>query len=336
MGNAGDGFTMKQRIVSLLQLLLGTAILLAIFHRLQRSGNLGNLTDALRQAADNWLLLCAGVAAFGFCILVAAIRWKLILDAQDFNIKFQRVLSLFFIGHFFNAFILGATGGDLVKAVYVCADAEDRRTEAVSTIFIDRLIGLVTMFMLVAVITLVRLPFFLAHPQTRITLVFNLAITIGTILVLIIGFREHVFEEWKLFRNLKERTKLGDIFGRVYTAFHMCLRHRGLLSRTIVLSLFNHVGFVFVAYFIGMALQLPLTFVDYLTVIPIIAVVAAVPITPSGIGTRETMTLFLFGALNVSEANAVTHSLLTYAVLIIWSFIAGLYYFCSIYLNKDR
>jgi len=327
---------MKRHIVSLLQLLLGAAILFVIFHRLHNSGDLGNLADALGQAADNWLLLCAAVAGFGFCILIAAIRWKLILDAQDFNIKFPRVLSLFVIGHFFNAFILGATGGDLVKAVYVCADAEDRRTEAVSTIFIDRLIGLVTMFMLVAAITLLRLPFFLAHPQTRITLVFNLAITVVTILLLIVGFREHVFEKWELFRNLKERTKLGEVVDRVYTAFHECLRHRGLLSQTVVLSLLNHIGFVFVGYFIGLAMQLPLTFVDSLTVIPIIAVVSAIPITPSGIGTRETVTLFLFGALDVSEANAVTHSLLTYAVLIIWSLIAGLFYFCSISVRKNR
>ena len=326
---------MKQRIISLLQLLLGAAILVVIFVRLHRSGDMGNLLEALRQAADNWLLLCGAVAGFGFSLLAVSIRWKLILDAHNFTLTFRRVLNLFFIGHFFNAFILGATGGDLVKAVYVCADAEQRRTEAVSTIFIDRLIGLVTLFMLVAVLTLVRLPFFLAQPQTRITLIFNLAITLCTILVLVVAFRQNVFDEWKFFRKLKERTKLGDIIGRVYTAFHVCLSHRGLLTRTFVLSLLNHIGFVVSAYFIGLALELSLTFIDYLTVIPIIAVVAALPLTPSGIGTRETVTLFLFGAMNVPEASAVTHALLTYAVVILWSLIGGLVYIRTAFRGRE-
>jgi uncharacterized membrane protein YbhN (UPF0104 family) len=75
-----------------------------------------------------------------------------------------------------------------------------------------------------------------------------------------------------------------------------------------------------------MAVGLPLTFLDYLTVFPTINAVASIPVTPGGLGTRETAAIHILGVLNVPAAKALTVSLFLYAAVMLWSLAGGLVY----------
>jgi glycosyltransferase 2 family protein len=55
------------------------------------------------------------------------------------------------IGALFNTIIPGAVSGDLVKAYYVSLRYPDMRTQAVTTIFLDRIVGLTSLLTLSAV-----------------------------------------------------------------------------------------------------------------------------------------------------------------------------------------
>jgi uncharacterized membrane protein YbhN (UPF0104 family) len=106
----------------------------------------------------------------------------------------------------------------------------------------------------------------------------------------------------------------------------MCLSHRGLLTRTVAISLVNHVIFIACIFYLGRALGITLPFVDYLTVFPIILAVSAVPVTPGGLGTREAMSKWLLGSLGVPATRAVPLSLLVYATVLGWSLVGGVVY----------
>jgi uncharacterized protein (TIRG00374 family) len=327
---------MKKKFVSLAQLALGFGILAVILYRLHHGGDLGKLALAVREAAGNWPHLLGGALGFGFCILMCVFRWRTILQAQDVHLPFRRLYTLYLVGQFFSAFMLGATGGDVVKAYYISTETHHKRTEVIATIVIDRVIGLLALILLTVLVMLARLPFFLATAQMRLALGFNSALLVGTILALAVVFRQNLFERWAFFRRLEERTALGRILRRAYTAFHMCLRHRGLLTRTMLLSLANHVAFVIAAYELAKALRLDLAFSDMLTVFPLINAVAAIPLTPGGLGTREGAAIYLLGVLNVPEARAVTLSLFVYATIMLWSIIGGLVYLGYTYRRGAR
>ena len=317
---------MKQRIISIIQLILGLAILALIFSRLHHSGQTEKLLEALQQASGNIPMIIAAIAVIGGCLLVCTLRWQLILIAQELKIHYGRVVSIFFVGHFFNAFIFGSTGGDVVKAYYVATETDSRRTEAVSTVFIDRIIGLIALLILVGIVTLLRLRYFLSYPETRIAMFFNLGVLVCLAGGLVLVFSHNILDRWTYFRKLRERTSLGDILARIYDAFHICLRHPRLLMQTLAISIVNHLFMVLSGYFLGRALGFPLGYLDYLTVIPIITLVSAIPITPAGIGTRETAAMFLLATMGISEARAVTFSLLIFAVTTVWSLFGGLVY----------
>lgn len=318
---------MMKRLIPILQLVFGVGLVWYILHDLKNKGQLADMRTALVSAGGNWPYLAAAVACFGICLLLCAIRWKLLLDAQQARLGFGRIFNLFFIGQFFNAFIPGATGGDVVKAYYVGRQSRANRAEVVATVFIDRLIGLFSIVALAAIVALVRVRFFLDHRELRFALAFTAILTLATIAGLVVIFGQNLFERWSFFRRLEERTALGRITSRVYQAFHMCLRSRALLVQTSVLSMANHLTFILCTYCLSRAIGIAMQFTGYLTVFPVINMVAAIPVTPSGLGTRDVAAKKLLAIYGVQESSAVTLTLLIYTVMMLWSLFGGIIYF---------
>ncbi len=350
---------MKKRLVSVLQLILGIGLIALLFHNMD---NKSDLINALHAIASNWPFLLGALFAFLVCLTACAWRWHLILRAHDITIPFLKTLELYFVGQFFNAFMFGSVGGDLVKVFFVARLSVQRRTEAVTTVFIDRIMGMLALIALAVGVVLVRYKFFLRYPETKAFMFFVIALTIALIAGLLVVFRRNVFEHWKIFRSLEEKTALGNIISRVYKAFHSCMTHRGLLTRTLAFSLINHIAMITAAFLLGLGLNIrtvndngtqqtsALTeavsnsdqaadrhmspsmlvreFGNYLTVFPIVNGVAAIPATPGGLGTREVAAQFLLAVpeFNVPKTRSVPLSLLLYATTLFWSLVGGIVY----------
>ena len=63
----------------------------------------------------------------GTTILLGVLRWRLVLRVQGLDLPWRRGAEISFVAHFFNSFLLGSTGGDMMKAYY--AARETRPTE---------------------------------------------------------------------------------------------------------------------------------------------------------------------------------------------------------------
>jgi uncharacterized protein (TIRG00374 family) len=105
--------------------------------------------------------------------------------------------------------------------------------------------------------------------------------------------------------------------------------------KTIALSMVNQIMFVLCSCFLGTALGIKLSFWDYMTVVPTIAAVTCIPITPSGLGTREGATIYLFLVFGVSQASAFMLSILVDCTLLLWGGIGGVIYLIYSY-NAGR
>ncbi len=322
---------MKKRIIALLQLALGVGLILYLFMRMKEKGDLGKMREVVSTAAGNWLLLAAGTLGFFACIFLCAVRWKMLLSSQGLKVPMGRVLSLYFTGHFFSTFLPGVTGGDIVKAYFAAKEAPHMKTAAVSTVVMDRIIGLLALVMLAVAVMLARLPFFLAYPQMKTALVFNVCLFAAMSIALFVVFRQNLFERWDLFRRLEQKTRLGEIIGKAYNACHVSLTHPGLLVKTILLSLVNHVVFILCQFLIGLGLGINISLLNCLTAFLIINAVAAIPITPGGLGTREATSIYLLSVFGIAAAPAISISLLTYAMIVFWGAVGGVVYMFYIY-----
>ncbi len=317
---------MKKKILTALQFLLAGGLIAFFLYQMDKKGQIGIFADALKSAASNPHLLVPGIALFAVCLALCNWRWKILLEAQGIHLSFSRSMMLYMIGQFFSSFMPGATSGDLFKAIYIARESPDKKTEAVATVFIDRIIGLFALIGLTSIVTLARLDFFLSNPRTKGVMIFNVVLLAGMVAGMAVVFGQNMFEKIPLFRKLEERTSLGKIIAKLYGAFHICIKSPIVLVKTVCLSVTNHIVFIFCALLIGRSIGVEIPASDYLTVFPIINAVAAVPLTPGGLGTRDAAAVFMLGLLGMAEPVALSISILVYLATIFWSAVGGAVY----------
>jgi len=90
-------------------------------------------------------------------IPLGAVRWHFLLWCQGFRLPFRKTLAVVFIGQFFNTFLPGAYGGDLIRAGYVYHGARQQAGRLLLSLLADRLSGLIGLICL-AIATHFALP----------------------------------------------------------------------------------------------------------------------------------------------------------------------------------
>ena len=133
---------MKLKRVLMFVAKLGFSVLLVGFFL--RQVDAVEVADAARGVSVRaW---CAAVGLFLTSNFLGALQWSLLLHAQDIRLPFRRVLTLYFVGVFFNNFLVSNIGGDAVR-IYDLNTLTGKATAGFAATFMDRFIGL---FMLIA------------------------------------------------------------------------------------------------------------------------------------------------------------------------------------------
>ena len=92
-------------------------------------------------AKMNPVFICGIVGIFILSQVILASRWWLLLRTQGVHISIWTAIRLHFLGLFYNNFMPGSLGGDLIRAWYVTKHTDQRRFEAALSVFVDRLVG---------------------------------------------------------------------------------------------------------------------------------------------------------------------------------------------------
>lgn len=314
--------SLRQTAGTLVRLGIAVAVMAWLFRKM----GVGNLSQTLRQCADQWYWLVAALLLSLIPVLLCMIRWKMILDAQDMRLSWPRITSIFFIGLFFNSFMIGPTGGDLVKAYLTAKETHHKKTEAVSTIFIDRIIGLLTLAAIVSFMILLRLNFFMTNPETRKVALPVLGVCAALLGGGILAFSVHLFETFPFLKRLTTHPLVGKVAAvveKVYNAFYVCRQHPRLLAQICLYSVVLQVLFVGVAALVGKALGLAVPFMDYMMFCPLIGLISAIPVTPGGLGIREGASVHLWAVLAVAADKAFLLAFLPFLILIFWGLPGG-------------
>jgi len=104
----------------------------------QRWSNLASIF-----ARMNLGIFALTLSIFVICQVMVGFRWWLLLRTQSIFINLGAAVRLNFLGWFYNNFMPGSVGGDLLRAWYVTKHT-DKRFEAALSVFVDRIIGLLS------------------------------------------------------------------------------------------------------------------------------------------------------------------------------------------------
>lgn len=279
------------------------------------------------QHCDVWWFL-AGIAFVGVVCALGVVRWQWILRVQGLELNLRRVNSIFFVGMFFNAFLLGSTGGDVIKAWYVAHETHHKKAEAVATVVVDRLIGLLALFVLALIMMGIYRDRVFDDVRLRtfavITLAFVLAVVLGTIIGFWRGFTDNVPQ----LRTWLQRMPRYDMLRRMVDAYRVYASHPGVLVKTTLISFAVHLASMLSIVCVGKGLGIVTAngMIDYFLYLPIINSVTAIPISISGFGVRELMYAQMFGEVGVAQASGVALSLLGFVANLFWSIVGAGFY----------
>jgi uncharacterized protein (TIRG00374 family) len=112
---------MKKIVLTLVQLIVTAAVLYWVFHDPEKRAK---MAEALRAADFRWI--GAAILAYFVVEVAAALRWHVLLKVQGIHLSLPRVGGLFTIGFFFNQFLPGGTGGDIVKSYLLMKETPGR------------------------------------------------------------------------------------------------------------------------------------------------------------------------------------------------------------------
>ncbi len=141
----------RSRVLAFVKLAVAAGLLTFIFCRV-------DVRELMRQLARmDWWYFVLAVALQWVVVAIGTHRLQILLRAQNVHLSFLRTLKYNCIGYFFNLFSLGATGGDVVKSFYVARETERHKTESVTVVFLDRIMGMASVLIIAACVILATL-----------------------------------------------------------------------------------------------------------------------------------------------------------------------------------
>jgi uncharacterized protein (TIRG00374 family) len=278
--------------------------------------------------ADRTFLWCA-ILVFPLTFLVTGLRWHLLLRALEINLGVARAFIINMVGAFYNTFMPGSTGGDVLKAYYAAKLAPKHRTRAVMSVVVDRAIGLIALVILggtMAGIMALR-PHAPGDPVARkcAQIAIGAVIIIAGIILALTIFYVPVLRRFSGLDFILRKLPMQRQVRHAIETMELYRRQPGLVLGTIVLTFPVHITVVFSAMCAGMAFGLPLTPWYYWVVVPVVVLSGSIPISPQGAGVMEFFAILLTRkqGCTVSQAFALTMSIRL--VQIFWNLWGGLF-----------
>ena len=322
--------TFVDRIKSLLLFFVKIIIAASIIGWLI-SSHYNDFMRALSNIEFSWLLVA--VVLYLSTMVASALRWHLLLKIQNINITFFESLSLTMQGIFFSLVIPGGSlGGDLIKTGFIVSRTpRGNRLAVTSTVFMDRFLGMFGQFALAIVMGFMYIPEIRSMSVLgRDTVVVIWFASVAGILagVAIMTHRQlEKIKPYTFFIKIFDRlshgmiTKLTDILD-IYNSSKKTMFYCVLIG-----AIFVQLNMSLILYFIARGI--------HSAVMPIKALIfsialgntaALLPITPSGVGTRDFIVKEILVAGGFSHGDALAIPLLFTILMIFTSLIGGFFF----------
>jgi len=297
-------------VVFAMQVLFSAALLGWL---LSREEFRASLAGVLRSADPAWL--AAGLTLAGVVHLLCLMRWRIFLRMVGVTVGWGESAGLFFAGLFSGLFLPGGAGGDLVKIGLLTARRQDAGRSTLSVVM-DRLAGSVTMILVGATLLATQYRWLTADP-----LVAKLVQSIGLyllVLAVLISASVALSSERLVSRlpaSWPGRAKVLELSG----AYFQCARQWPQTLLALGVSLVMLLTFFLTYYCAARACGLDPDVIRFLAFMPIVDILAGLPVSLGGLGVREAVFVLLLGTLaGVPSATAVAVSLAGYTLSAVW------------------
>ena len=268
-------------------------------------------------ASINLALLVLALFANGIAVVIKSYKWQIIVNTVNPSFPLPEAIRAFLIGFSFSV-LTPAKLGDFIRAYYVKSDTCSTG-HALSTVVTDRLIDIVVLVFISA--TGIFLFSYFYHIEIlSIVIVVLLAggIVCGIALIVNKPLLSRILRPFfNLFVPANLKGKVSVYYHEFYEGLFAFYRHRTAFFLAILVAILSWLPPFVYGYLLALSIGIPLPLSYFAIVIPIISLLDLLPISISGIGTRDAALIFLFGLQDIPAESAVAFSIL-YLFLSYW------------------
>ncbi len=311
-------FVKQKRLGVASRFLVAVALLVYVF----RFVSWQTLPAVLTHVHPGSLLVGLIIGSSG--VVLSAYQWWGLLRAENIRFDLVDLIKLYIVGVTFNHFLPTGMGGDAFKAFYVGRESRNN-IGATSAAMLCRITGFIGMLCLVVPVLIVL------HARFTATLVIEFAIlcllagtvSIGTLLLTFV------------LPGIAERIAVKNRFLTLLTGVGPTLHKSICTPRSLPVAIARGAAFWLVAvlncyaYADALGMQGHLAF--YFLAVPLVAIVACLPVTINGFGVREGSFVYVFSFAHVAPATAL---LLVFLLDLQSLFFAGIG--CVIYFTQGN
>ncbi|MEM6798397.1 MAG: lysylphosphatidylglycerol synthase transmembrane domain-containing protein [Planctomycetota bacterium] len=283
--------------------------------------------DTLIEQPKQWTLLLVALGLTIASVLLSFVRWRMIVQAAGIEMGLAEASRAGALGFGLNAVGPGAVSGDLFKAVVVARGRVGQRTAAVTTVLVDRVMGLLTMLSVAglayALTSAFELPMDSAVQYTgRLVSLLAIGGLAGVGALFIPGLAGARLAAW-----LRRVPLAGEPLAEVVEVWAAYRSRPAKLASAAAVSVV--VALLFVAGFYCVALGLPLDhppLIAHGLIVPVALTAGALVPTPNGLGVREGAANLLYDGLGVGDGQGALIGLGHSLTLLTVSALAIVYY----------
>jgi len=304
------------RIKAILGFMLRAGISIGLIALLLANIDRDALVDQFRDLDFAWALLALTVLlALAF---LQALRWQIVLKACSETIGYWDSLRIVLIGQFFNQTLPSAIGGDAVR-MWEARRAGLSLRIAVTSIVIDRLLGLAAVLVLVGV-GLPRMLGLIDDPIARN----GYGLVIAGLIVCYVGLLAfgRVWPE-------RLRFKLIDAVIKLSEDARLVLLAPVAASQALSLAVFAQVALGFCILALSRALDVSIPLADCILLFSPVVLFSTLPISVAGWGAREGAMVVVYGLIGLARPDALAISLLFGLISIVLGLPGGVLWLLS-------
>ena len=314
---------LRRILLILLQATVTAAAILYVFHDPGKRAEIGG---ALHRADKTWIAL--GCICYACVEIVATVRWHLLLRIQRISLGWLRTGAIVIIGLFFNIFLPGLVGGDVMRLYYIFRLAPRAKLAGSLSIVMDRFLGLLAIVFLTAIVLVARFHWLTQVPETAQLAYLALALLGGGFFCVALLFAMARPDRVRKLPSLIPFRNSVDKFGQALGAYR---KHYVSTFIAFAITIVSQLAY-YTSYYCGGAslhqssARTP-SLLDILSIMPLVNTFTAVPISFGGVGVRETLFQRLLGHLSgVPEPIAVLTASLGFTIQATCGLLGGAIY----------
>ena len=280
----------------------------------------------------------AAFLAIQITVLTSIWKWKMLIESPekknnpDFKGSTIQLSKLYYIGLFFNNFMPGSVGGDVVRIYYL------GKTTSVEVATTSVLWERLTSGLALVGIVLISALFM---DQSRPYLI-TLLILIGLALIVYLILKVWIKKEQSSFK-LPKGGKLHALNAKIKEMLLNIPEKREFMKESwlwwgkiLLLSFLFQVGMAWINDLLFKSFGIDVPFLHLLVIITIISVITMIPVSLNGLGVREVGYVFFFQSIGVPDGVALSVSLLFFFLVTISSLIGGIFWLMERKVSKHE